>query len=356
MSERRQLTLLLVGAVVLAGVGFFGAQLFPEGCDDLVRQGELSLEFTDAVDALSVSSEDAATLEALGDELGIGRWRGAVALPDDAGVSRSEFGFFVWTDEAVTVLRPSFGLASASRGRVGLDVIPAGTNIALRAADGEVGVFDGEYELARCGSLPADAEVLALDRGFAVVRDGDEVVLHTLSGGEQWRAPETAGAHVGEQGVVLGENAVVELRDLRDGEVLERFTPVAPNQAGPAPVGEVPWAWAADGTLLLRNGPSIQPVELGTAALAEGDVLQLPLPDAPVIDAVGTPAGIVALGATDVDGGRLATDRSDTSVSLPAGVAGRDLLASNDGNVGLVVEVGGERALLVWGPDRPAAS
>lgn len=334
MSERRQLALLLAGLVTLTLVGVVGATVFPEPCEGLEQVGELDLRFTDAVDSLPVAVDDGTSLEELGEDLGIGPWRGAVALPEDADVSRSEFGFFVTTAEDFVVLRPSMGIASAARGRAGLDVIPAGTSLALRAADGETGVVNSEYEMDRCGELPADLEVLAIDRGFAVVVDGGEVALVTLSGDEVWRAPAATAAHVHEEVVVLGRGDELELRSVRTGDV------VATTAAG---VG-APWL-SAVGDLVLRSGAGVDRVGL----LAEGFVEQ----DAVAIDeaaevAVGTPAGVVAV----LDDGRVVTDRTAAGVALPAGVTALELHASEDGHVGLIVEVEGSRALLVYGPDR----
>lgn len=348
MSERRQLALLLVGLLVLVGIGFVGATLFPEGCEDLEQVGDLSLTLADAADALPLSDEDGESVQQLGEELGIGAWRGAVALPDDALVTPSEFGFFVVTDTAFTVLRPSFGIASAARGRTGLDVIPAGTSLALRAADGETGVVNGEYELERCGQLPPDADVLGLDRGIAVVADGAEVVAVTLSGDELFRAPATAAAHVTGDTIVLGEDRLVELRDVRGGEVLDRLVEVPV----PAPV---PWIDAAADRLLLRAQGGVLPVTVGAAALDREDPVALPLASEPVLEAVTTPAGIVAHGLAanrgEPQAAALATDRSPRPAEFPPAVEILALRASADGHVGVVVEVDGARALLVYGRD-----
>lgn len=348
MSERRQLALLLAGLVALTAVGVVGASLFPEACEDLERAGDLELAFTDAADALPVAAEVGATLEGLGEVAGFGPWRGAVALPDDALVTRSEFGFFVADADDFAVLRPSLGIASVARGRAGLDVIPAGTSIALRAEDGETAVFNGEYELDRCGELPADLDVLALDRGFAVVADGPEVALVSLSGGELWRAPALQGAHVSADAVVLGQDGLVELRDVRDGEVLDRVTEVPQ----PAPV---PWLAAAGDALLLPADSGVVPLSVATAALETGAPVDLPFAG-PVTAAVVTPGGVVGLATADPAdesvAAALATDRVARPADLPPGVTPVGLHASEDGHVGVVVEVDGARALLVYGPDR----
>lgn len=348
MSERRQLALLLAGLVALTAVGVVGASLFPEACEDLERAGELELTFTDADDALPVAAQVGATLEGLGEAAGIGPWRGAVALPDGALVTRSEFGFFVADDDAFAVLRPSLGIASVARGRTGLDVIPAGTSLALRAEDGETAVFNGEYELDRCGALPAAVDVLALDRGFAVVADGPEVALVSLSGGELWRAPALRGAHVSADAVVLGQDGLVELRDVRDGEVLDRFADV------PLPT-PVPWLDAVGDTLLLPVEGGVVPLTVGNAAVGPAAAVDLPFAR-PVTAAVLTPGGIVALSTADPAdesvAAALATDRVVRPADLPPGVTPVGLHASEDGHVGVVVEVDGARALLVYGPDR----
>lgn len=348
MSERRQLALLLAGLIVLVAVGVAGATLFPEGCVDFERVGDLDLVLTDAAAALPLSDEDGDAVEQLADELGIGQWRGAVELPDEARVAPSDFGFFVVTDTAFTVLRPSFGIASAARGRAGLDVIPAGTSLALRAADGEVGVFDGEYELERCGRLPVGTEVLALDRGVAVLADGREVVGVTLSGGGLFRAPAMTAAHVTGDTVVLGQDDVLELRDVGDGAVLDRL------EEAPGPDTE-PWLHAAADRLLLRAEGGVVPVAVRADAFERDEQVDLPLAPGSLRAAVITPTGIVALGrAGDHDGTQaaaLATDRSPRPVTLPAPMAVTALHASADGHVGVVVEVDGTRALLLYGRD-----
>lgn len=348
MSERRQLALLLAGLVALVAIGIGGATLFPERCTGLEQLGDLELAFTDAADALPLSDEDGETVHRVGEELGIGSWRGAVALPDGARILPSEFGFFIVTDQDFTVLRPSIGIASAARGRAGLDVIPAGASLALRAADGETGVFNGEYELDRCGQLPPDDVVRTIDRGFALVEDGPELVLVTLSDDEVWRTPAVVGGHLAPDVVVLGEGTLLELRDIRDGEVIDTTTDVPV----PAPV---PWLHAADDRLLLAADTGVVPVTVGAGGLALGEVVSLPLAPGPVTAAVRTPGGIVALGTSNNRdeplAAALATDRSPVAGELPPAIEAIALHTSQDGHVGVVVEVDGQQALLVYGPD-----
>ena len=349
MSERRQLALLLAAVVALTAVGIVGATLFPEECEALEQVGELELAFTDAAVALPVADDVGRTLQDLGEVAGIGAWRGAVALPVGAEVSRSEFGFFVVASEDFAVLRPSIGIASAARGRASLDTIPTGTSLALRAEDGETGVVNGEYELDRCGILPPDLDVLALDRGFAMVVDGPEVVRVTLSGDEGWRTPTVRAAHITGDAVVLGEGSLLELRDLQDGELLDEVVQLPQ----PAPV---PWLDATGDRLLLPADNGVVPVTVTSAALAREDAVDLPFAPGPVTAAVRTPGGIVALGTVDPGDGdavaALATDRRDRAADLPPSVTPLELHASEDGHVGLVVETDGSRALLVYGPDR----
>ncbi len=342
MSERRQLALLLAGLVALTVVGVVGASLFPQECEDLEQVGELDLVFADADAALPVDAATGAALQELGTAAGFGPWRGAVALPDDAFVSRSEFGFFVASEDAFTVLRPSLGIASVARGRVGLDVIPAGTSLALRAADGETAVFNGEYELDRCGSLPADADVLALDRGFAVVADGPEAVLLTLSGDEVWRAPGAEVVHILDGYVVFGDGTTILLRDIRESLVLAEVDGLEVTD------GE-PWLDAFGDLLLLPTAAGVRPVSAGRE-LASPPVVALPFA-APPLDAVTTPGGVVGLGVTEEGAAAVATTET-ASADLPDGVDPIALHASEDGHVGLVVEVDGRRALLVYGPHR----
>lgn len=347
MSERRQLALFLTGLMALAAFGFVASSLFPEPCENLVQVGELPLSFTDAADALPLSDEDARSVQKLGEELGIGPWRGAVSLPGDATITPSEFGFFVFTDQAFTVLRPSMGLASAARSRVGLEVVAAGPSLALRAPDGVTGVYNGEYEQERCGALPSDTRVLALERGIAVLSDGDEVVAVTLSGNELFRAPRTAAAHVVDDTVVLGDRASIGLRDIRGGEVLQRLD---------GPVGTAstpPWVAASGDRLLVRTEAGVRPVAVGDASLRPQAPVPLPFAPGAEVQAVLTPAGIVASGpiSDEPQSRALATDRSDRVVPLPPTVAVQSLHASTDGHVGVVVVVDGARGLLVYGRD-----
>ena len=346
MSERGQLAVLLAGLAALSAVGFVAATLFPEPCEDLVQIGELPLSFTDAADALPLSDEHAAAVQRLGQELGVGPWRGAVALPDDARITSSEFGFFVVTEQAFTVLRPSMGVVSAARSRTGLDVVPAGPSLALRAPDGVTGVYNGEYEQERCGELPPDAEVLALERGIAVLADGRGVTAVTLSGNELFRAPGTAAAHVVEDTVVLGDPASLELRDIRGGEVLDRL-------AEPLAAASAPWVAAAGDRLLVRTEGGVRPVTVGDATLELQAPVSLPFAPGAEVQVVPTPAGIVAYGPTadEPQITALATDRSDRPLPLPATVSVQSLHASSDGHVGVVAAVDGARALLVYGRD-----
>lgn len=343
MSEQRQLALLLVGLVVLAAVGIVGATLFPEGCEDLQQAGQLELRFADADAALPLSAEDGAAVQALGTELGIGEWRGAVALPGDAVVSPSEFGFFVVTSDDFTVLRPGLGIASAARGRVLLDAVPAGTSLALRDRDGTTAVVNSEYEVDRCGELPVGTEVLSVDRGFAVVRDGEEVALVTLSGDEVWRAPDAGSAHVVADRVVLGRPSGIELRDVRTGDVLDT--------AEASRAGAPPWVHAAGDRVLVLRGGELVPVSFTEDTFEVGDPLELPVR---ARDGATTPGGVVVAGDADGGGVALASDRAPGGVALPDGLAVADLYVSEDGHVGVLVSTDqGDVALLVYGPDRP---
>lgn len=347
MSERRQLALLLAGLVALVAIGIGGATLFPERCTGLEQIGDLELVFTDAAAALPLSDEDGEAIHGIGEEVGIGPWRGAVALPDGARVLPSEFGFFVVTDDDFTVLRPSIGIASASRGRTGLDVIPAGTSLALRATDGETGVFNGEYELDRCGQLPPDADVLAIQRGFAVVRGGaGGTQLVTLSGDEVWSSEVAAtAAHVSSDWVLLTTpQGQLRLVDLRTGELLDEF------EAGNRLPG---WWWADDQGVVIQDGFGPRAIDVvdGTLVAREQGGSALPT-GVPLHGVVRTDAGLLTLGTEPVDGAEAAvlTMSGGPGVTLPAGVRPVRLDRSPTGPVGVLVEADGARALLVYGP------
>ena len=114
------------------------------------------------------------------------------------------------------------------RTRAGLDILSAGRPFALRAPDGRIGVHNGKYGQVHCGELPPDAEVLARERGMAVLADAGGVTAVTLSGNALFRAPEPSAANVVGDTVVLGDRASIELRDLRGVEVLDR--PAEPSQ------------------------------------------------------------------------------------------------------------------------------
>lgn len=346
MSERRQLALLLVGLVALVGIGIGSATLFPERCADLEQLGDLELSFTDAAGALPLSVQDGEVVHRAGEELGIGPWRGAVALPEGAQVLPSEFGFFVVTDEDFTVLRPSIGIASASRGRTGLDVAPAGTSLALRAADGQTGVFNGEYELDRCGELPADADVLAIDRGFAVVQGDTGTRLVTLSGDEVWPSEVAAtAAHIASDWVLLGTaEGQLRLVDLRTGELLDQL------EVGNRLPG---WWWADDQGAVVQDGSGPRAIDVvdGTLVPREQDISEAPAGE-PLHGVLRTDAGLLVLGTTSVDGAQAAvlTMSGGPRVTLPAGVRPVRLERSPTGPIGVLVEVDGTRALLVYGP------
>lgn len=347
MSERRQLALLLTGLVALVAIGIGGATLFPERCSGLEQLGDLELEFVDAADALPLSDADGAAVEAVGEEVGIGPWRGAVAVPDDARILPSEFGFFVVTDTDFTVLRPSIGIASAARGRDGLDVLPAGMAIALRAPGGETGVYDGEYELERCGTLPPDADVLTIDRGFAAVRSDDGGTrLVTLSGDEVWSSEVAATAvHISADWVLVPTpGGQLRLVDVRTGELLDEL------EAGNRLPG---WWWADDQGVVVQDGFGPRPVDVvdGSLVPREQGLSALPTGE-PLHGIIRTDAGLLALGTTLVDGAEAAvlTMAEGPRVTLPAGVQPARLDRSPTGAVGLLVEVDGARALLVYGP------
>lgn len=346
MSERRQLALLLAGLVVLVAVGIGGATLFPEPCSGLEQLGDLELEFVDAADALPLSDADGEAVEAVGEEVDIGPWRGAVALPDDAWILPSEFGFFVVTETDFTVLRPSIGIASAARGRDGLDVLPAGRAIALRAPDGETGVYDGEYELERCGTLPSDADVLAIDRGFAAVGDDAGTRLVTLSGDEVWSSEvAAAAAHISGDWVLLSTpDGQLRLVDVRTGELLDEL------EAGNRLPG---WWWADHQGVVIQDGSGPLAVDVVDGTLVPREqVISAPPTGEPLHGIVRTGAGLLALGTTLVDGAEAAAlTIGGPEVRLPAGVQAVRLDRSPTGLVGLLVEVDGARALLLYGPD-----
>lgn len=347
MSEGRQLALLLVGLVALVGIGIGGATLFTERCTGLEQLGDLELSFADAADALPLTTEDGEAVHRVGEEVGIGPWRGAVALPDGARVLPSEFGFFVVTDDDFTVLRPSMGIASASRGRTGLDVIPAGTSLALRAADGETGVFNGEYELDRCGELPADAHVLAIDRGFAVVQDdAGGTRLVTLSGDEVWSSEvQATAAHIASDWVlVTAPEGQLRLVDLRTGELLDEL------EAGNRLPG---WWWADDQGAVIQDGFGPRAIDVVDGTLVAGEQGGSVLPtDAPLHGVIRTDAGLLNLWTTSVDGAEAAvlSMSGGPDITLPTGVLPVRLDRSPTGPVGVLVEVDAARALLVYGP------
>ncbi len=355
MSEGRQLTLLLAAGAVMMVVGFAGAALFPEACDDLEILGTLELDFSDAVDALPIDAATAAEAENLGTQLGIGPWRGAVAVPQDATLLPSESGLFIITDTDVVATRPLIGVTSAPRGREGLGLLASTEAFALVDDEGTIGVFDGEYEQERCGELPLDAgRVLDLDRGFVVTTQdqadasggaAEEMALRTLAGDEIWVAPTPGAvrfpwAVVAEDRVHLSGGLQVETRSLRSGDVLGTL--------------ELPGSGSAlqdvrEGRLLLMAGPSAgEPlvVEDVDGVLAFADTAFPTLPELGMRGATLTPHGVVGH-----VGELLFTDR-DTSASAPSGLRVLDVLASGNGFVGVLMEAqDGARAVLYFGPD-----
>jgi hypothetical protein len=169
----------------------------------------------------------------------------------------------------------------------------------------------------------------------------------TLSGDELFRAPAVAAAHINADSVLLGEDRLIELRDVPGGEVLDRITDV------PVPAPQ-PWIAARGDQLLLRAEGGLQPVVVGAAGLEREEPVALPF-EGPVLQAVGTPRGIVAQALVDPGDGpsvaALASDRSPQPAAFPAVLSVLDLRASADGHVGVVAEVDGARALLIYGRD-----
>jgi hypothetical protein len=347
VTERRQLVLILAGAVALMAVGIAGAALFPEKCTNLERLGALRIEFSDAVDALPVDTQTQSALERIGEQLEIGSWAGAVAVPEDARILPSQSGLFVVTDTDVVVLRPLIGVTSAARDWADLRLLPSTDAYALMDAERTIAVFDGEYEQERCGTLDVsdDTTVLELDRGFAVTVDAEDqgtATLRTMGEDVIWTAPLGQGskpaAMVEGDHVTIVSGGMVTVRQLRTGEVTGEL--------------ELPSAMSVlderEGRLLLLDStsvlhrvtvtdgvPTIEPVEMPARASALGGYT-----------ARLTPRGVIAVGDGD-----LRTDRGLT-VDLPPGLTALTAEVSQSGFVGvLVVADSGEQAVLFWGPD-----
>ena len=110
-------------------------------------------------------------------------------VPEGTRLLPSDFGFFAVTEEDLVALRPGSSRASAPRDVADLDVVPvSGTSAGLVTADGTIAVISSDYERERCGVLPVDAEVLSVDRGFAVLGTDGGARLWALSGGGVVRA------------------------------------------------------------------------------------------------------------------------------------------------------------------------
>lgn len=340
MSDARQLALLLVGAAALAVVGIVAATAFPEPCEEFEGIGQLELAFVAAADALAVTREEGATLELVGERLDIGTWRGAVALPPGARVLGSDFGFFAVTDSDLVALRPGSGLASAPRDVEGYEVVGVGTTSAgLIDDDGAIAVISSDYERERCGTLPPDADVLAIDRGLAIIAAPGGIAVRTLSGNEigtvPFDVPVLDATIDDDDAIVVTEDEVVRigLRGPERGAVAES-----------GPLDEV-LAAQADRVLARSEGDETDVVGVSLGAVQDDlDVMRLSV-DGAVVDAVATPAGTVVL--TDTG---LQTDR-ERSVVLTSEITASSLVASEDGQVGLVVEGDGGPVLLVWGRD-----
>ena len=349
MSEGRQLALLLVGALVLALVGVVAATVFPEPCEEVEGIGGLELAFAGAGDVLPLDDAEVAALEAVGDELGIGLWGGAVALPPGAALLPSDFGFFAVTDTDLVALRPGSARASAPRDVTGSSVVPVGaTSAGIVTEDGTIAVISSDYERERCGELPVDAEVLAIERGFAVLATPSGARLWALEGGERWDVEVPGGVRAA----------------TLDGQVVQLVSPTGISTTlltDPAVVDELPLedpatlATVGDRLLLVEPTAPATLVDVAARELTPGapapvgDVLRVDdlAASAPIVDAAPTPAGIVL-----TTGATLATDRG-TTAPLPDGVTATEVVVSEDGQVGVVVEADGADGpvLLVWGRD-----
>lgn len=340
MSEGRQLALLLVGGLLLVAVGIGAATLVPEPCEDLEGIGTLELSFTDAVAVLPASVTDPAAVEAMGEALGVGPWRGAVALPAGADLLPSDFGFFVVTESDLVALRPGSGLASAPRDVTGLDAVSvSGTSVGLVTEDGRIVVVASDYERERCGGVPAEARVLAVDRGVAVLGTGADVLVRTLSGEDVARFappdPVESALLVGDRLVVATGTALLE-GDVRD------------DAAGLAPAAELGRVLAAAGERVVVVTAAAPTTVVDRQLAGDEAVRETSVGTATALDAVPTPAGTVVL--TD---DALVTDRGGRA-ELPAGLAPTSLHASLDGQVGLLVEGRDGPVLLTWGRDLDA--
>ena len=350
MSEGRQLVLLLLGGVVLAAVGVVAATVFPEPCEDVEGIGDLELAFVPAAAALAVEEGEATALEAIGEEIGIGPWRGAVTLPEGTRVLPSDFGFFAVTDSDLVALRPGSARASAPRDVSDVEVVGiAGTSAGLVTDDRRIAVVSSDYERERCGELPPDGEVLAVDRGFAALADdgGQTLRLWTLSGDDVRSVglgdPVLAATIVDEYAVVATtRGAWVE--PFRDDEPVDS---VPLDAATPLD--------AVDGRLLVREAG--RPGEVLVLAAAADGTLDTRVVAAPgeVVDAAVSPGGVVLVTPDAVAADDVVVTDPVSAASLPPGVVPTEVVVSEDGQVGVVVDGPVSPVLLVWGRDLPPA-
>lgn len=328
---------MLVGLLVLAGLGFGGAALFPDECAALERRGDLVLRYEGVAGALGVEESVGVELSGLGEAAGLGGFRGAVAVPDDATLLPAEAEFFVVTDDQFTVMRPGFGAISNARERDREQVVPAHRAIGIRAEDGTTVLYDGELDELRCGELVEPSRILDVDRGVSIVRDGDATAAVTLSGDRLW-SRDLGGtprwAWVVDRTVLVGtERGAVEVT-LPEGDLLTELGG-EPLDVLDALGSRVLAANVATGGLVLVDA------ELG----ATTDV-----PTTPVAVSALLPEGELGIGVAD---GRLVAAGSGVAggaVDAPDGLRVAEVVTTDDGTIALLLELGARRAVLQWGP------
>jgi len=326
-SDRRAAIGIVAGMVALGLVGIAGGALFRDACDELFTVGERRT-FVQGDPAEVVSGDPVAAQELLayGQGAGLGDWRGSVVLDPGTEVVAAPDGFLVFTAGGIDALEPGLMAVNASRGTAGGRALPAFRGAAVAAAGDapyEVAVLDEDLALIGCGEVVRDAPILAIDRVRTLHDGGATLSAVGLDGQAAWSRGfdhEVVRADLLLGAVLVTTAGDLHLLDLAEGATIR--------------------SWPLEGAELL--------------ALDARRAVVRTSPRTVVLDLVD--GSTTDLDADATLGVVLVRDVVVAAADLPPLPGALELIrlhATQGGYLGVEVDAGTDRRLLLYGPTAP---